>query len=177
MRNSNETSVSLRADEVDQNVVFSHPTILSLAKRITSLVRTTHQDLENPIERRVRNIHALLERYTSNIPSLPRSTFPPLGQETALVTGTTGALGSLILARLLEDNCVDKVWALNRSNPKRNLAQRQRDSFARHGIDTTLLDSSKLRLVEVDLCADLMGLDATLYAEVSHLRVNCLVDH
>lgn len=177
MRNSNETSVSRRADEVDQNVVFSHPTILSLAKHITSMVHTSHQDLETLIERRVRNIHALLERYTTNIPSPPHSASPPSGRETVLVTGTTGALGSLILARLLADNHVDKVWALNRSNSKRNLAQRQRDSFGRHGIDMTLLDSGKLRLVEVDLCADLMGLDATLYAEVSHLGVSYLVDH
>lgn len=170
MRNSNDTSVSYRADDVDQNIVFSHPTILSLATHIASLVHITHRSLENPSERRVRNIHALLERYTSNIPSRPPSMSSPPVRETVLITGTTGALGSLILSQFLADDRVDKVWALNRSNPKRNLQQRQRDSFTRHGMDSAMLNNDKLRLVEVDLCADLMGLDDTLYSEV-----NCLV--
>ncbi|KAL0580014.1 hypothetical protein V5O48_002017 [Marasmius crinis-equi] len=83
-----------------------------------------------------------------------------------ILTGTTGKLGSMLLADLISDDGVGRVYALNRGH-KHPLRARQREAFREKGIDERLLDSGKLRL----LVGDVMqkgdfGLPSELFQEM-----------
>ncbi|KAG8701412.1 hypothetical protein FRC08_004090, partial [Ceratobasidium sp. 394] len=77
---------------------------------------------------------------------------------------TTGALGSHILAQLLENERVEKVWALNRKS-KETFA-RQSSSFEDKGLDVELLKSEKLALLDADLENQNLGLEVEVYDEI-----------
>ncbi|KAG8686616.1 hypothetical protein FRC09_014024 [Ceratobasidium sp. 395] len=112
------------------------------------------------------SIHAMIARYNCGWKIPPKhlkSRVPPLG-ERVVVTGTTGALGSYLLAHLLENDRVEKVWAMNRRS--REVEQRQRASFIDKGLDVGLLKSNKLVLVEANLEAEDLGMKAELFDEI-----------
>lgn len=87
-------------------------------------------------------------------------------KERVVVTGTTGALGSYILAALLENDNVETVWALNRKSTE-TLIKRQQAAFEDKMLDLSLLYSIKLVMLEVDLEDAKLGLRENAYQEVS----------
>ena len=83
--------------------------------------------------------------------------------EVVLLTGTTGWLGSLVLAELLRSN-VERVYAVNRRGTR--LFDRQVQAFKERDIDVSLASSEKLILLEADLTKEDFGVDKTLFNEV-----------
>ncbi|KAJ6465896.1 putative polyketide synthase [Mycena vitilis] len=101
----------------------------------------------------------IFARYESPITIDP----PPSTGRTFLLTGTTGALGCHILARLLEDNDVVVVYALNRKDRTGiSLLERQTKAFTNQGLSSAFGHSPKLILVEGELGDENFGLSATL---------------
>ena len=88
-----------------------------------------------------------------------------LAKERVVVTGTTGALGSYILAALLENDSVETVWALNRKS-KEGLMDRQKTSFVDKMLDLSLLKSPKLVMLEGDIEHVGLGLREEVYHRV-----------
>ena len=90
------------------------------------------------------------------------------GDHVVVLTGSTGGLGSYLLASLLQREDVSVVYAFNR--PSRGAAfsiqRRQKSSFEDRGLDATLLQSEKLVYVETDTSHDDLGLDRELYQKV-----------
>jgi len=90
------------------------------------------------------------------------------GDHVVVLTGSTGGLGSYLLASLLQREDVSVVYAFNR--PSRGAAfsiqRRQKSSFEDRGLDATLLQSEKLVYVETDTSHDVLGLDRELYQKV-----------
>lgn len=167
MRKSPDGAVSSRVNAIDHDIIFSHPTIVSLAAHVSSLVGTSVSVTVDPVEQQLEVMKKLIEKYTADIPTSPlvMAKEEPL-KETVLITGTTGALGSLMLAQLIADENIERVFAVNRSSKAKSLLERQREAFADKAIDLSLLDHEKLRLVESDLSASQLGLDDTRYHEV-----------
>lgn len=87
-------------------------------------------------------------------------------KERVVVTGTTGALGSYLLAMLLENDRVETVWALNRKSKEDHMA-RQKASFEEKMLDVSLLGRAKLMMLEWDLEDARLGLKEDVYQEVS----------
>ncbi|KAJ7363860.1 acyl transferase domain-containing protein [Mycena albidolilacea] len=83
------------------------------------------------------------------------------GLNTVVVTGTTGVLGAHVLQELLlrSDVCLDGAG--------RPLLMRQTHAFSRYGIDTSLLASSKLVLVESDLGSESWGIPSESRDQIS----------
>ncbi|KAL0566769.1 hypothetical protein V5O48_015232 [Marasmius crinis-equi] len=84
-----------------------------------------------------------------------------------LVTGTTGALGSNVLAEVLNDDSVSRIYALNRRHESVVLRERQRQAFFEQGLTGEQLDHRKLELLEGDLTQAHFGLDPGTFEEVS----------
>ncbi|KAG6896087.1 putative secondary metabolism biosynthetic enzyme [Termitomyces sp. T32_za158] len=80
-----------------------------------------------------------------------------------LLTGSTGHLGSQILAMLLNDPRVAKVYTYNRPSDTKHLLQRHLDKFDEIGLDVGLLKSEKLVLISGDAAEANLGLDQDLY--------------
>lgn len=85
--------------------------------------------------------------------------------EVVLLTGTTGRLGSHLLAQLLAKPSVTKVYALNRA-AKGSIAGRQHDAFVHWGLDEALLSGEKLVLAKADFSKSDLGIGEDLYNEV-----------
>jgi hypothetical protein len=130
--------------------------------------RLDSESLETTKETAVQSIKRTLRNY-DRAPALHvalESRFPPL--ERIVLTGTTGCLGSHLLAQLLAPDRMERVWALNRMS----LEERQRDSFAEKSLDAGLLDCPELALLESDLIGDKLGLSFDAYDEVHTLKHN-----
>ncbi|KAL0564613.1 hypothetical protein V5O48_017429 [Marasmius crinis-equi] len=98
-------------------------------------------------------------------------------RKVVVITGTTGTLGSCLLADLISDDSVSRVYALNRANKKQSLEARQRKAFQEKGLDEKLLDSGKVKMLVVDLLLekDHFGLSSEDFQEmksVTHIVHN-----
>ncbi|KAF8295666.1 acetyl-CoA synthetase-like protein [Clavulina sp. PMI_390] len=175
MRECGEPNISTVSADVDPSIVFTHPTIAALAKYLTDLVLPdagSAESARNLADVRIRDMMTLIEKYTSDLGSQPipsensHSFRPP--KETIVITGTTGTLGSYLLAQVLQDEKVERVWAINRSKLDDPLATRQQVSFEEKGLSGELLQHEKLRLVESDLGEPRLGLTESLYQEIAN---------
>jgi len=90
------------------------------------------------------------------------------GPHVVVLTGSTGGLGSYLLASLIQRQDVAVVYAFNRpsSGAGSSVQQRQKSSFQDRGLDVTLLQSEKLVYVETDTSRDGLGLEKELYEKV-----------
>ncbi len=121
----------------------------------------------------VDTIESLLDIYTPMISSTIRNigaSPTPRTQDTGavLLTGSTGALGSFILAKLIICPEVDVIYCLSRvSGSSKSLLDRHYDIFDRQALDKGLLTSVKVRLLPADLTIADLGLGRNILTEVS----------
>lgn len=117
------------------------------------------------MEHHVVEMHALVDKYGQDFPRhTPRTAAP--SQETVLVTGTTGGLGTALLAALVDNPTVQRVYALNRRRDV-PLAERQRGVLVERGYDADrILGSDKVVLIETSLEEERLGLQPAVYDEV-----------
>ena len=120
---------------------------------------------------------ALLEKYTAGLDAIGSERKENVGHaiylrgnllETVLVTGTTGRLGSHLLAQLLARPDVVRVYALNRQplGSAKSLEVRSREAFKLWGLDESLLSDRKLLLLECNLAKSRLGIEHAVYEEV-----------
>ncbi len=122
----------------------------------------------------------MVEKYTSNFRSHTSSS--PKNQidgDVVLLTGSTGALGANILAKLAESPDVFRVYAFNRKAADgTSLYQRQATALADRGLDAGILGGGRVVLVEGDLGEAGLGINQELYQEVSYIVFcRCCADH
>lgn len=114
-----------------------------------------------------RLMREMVQEFTTNFPThVATQRIPEL--ERIVVTGTTGSLGSHILANLLQTPSVERVYALNRPSEKgsKSLLDRQTRAFREHGLPLELLESPKLRLLESNTSASMLGLPLSTFEEI-----------
>jgi thioester reductase-like protein len=112
----------------------------------------------------------MIQKYTQDWPvHRPRSTAVPghesSSNEVILLTGSTGGLGSQILAQLVAMPSVSRVYAFNRPSQK-SLYDRHLESFVDRGNDISLLQSDKIVYVEGDTSVVGFNIKSELYNEV-----------
>ncbi|KAG8877546.1 hypothetical protein FRB98_006666, partial [Tulasnella sp. 332] len=162
--------------------VFAHPTIQSLSSAISSIASAsqdsggppTPQELDDPVRSHVEAMEAAIRQYTTNLPvhRPDEAAYPSPrdGQEVVVLTGSTGGLGSHLLAQLIQMDSVVKVYALNRKSPGQSLAERQTAVLSERlgNVEeaSTIVRSPKLRLVEAVLEAENLGVDKGLFKEI-----------
>ncbi|KZO93861.1 acetyl-CoA synthetase-like protein [Calocera viscosa TUFC12733] len=160
-----EGKSDIAATSVPHNLVFGYPTVKRLVGYMAKTVAAVmgHQisdDEDTPTA--IEGMYAMIEKYAGDFP-MHNSV---ASGEIVLLTGSTGTLGTYLLQRLLQDERVERVYAVNRGNTKHDLLARQRHAFADRGLDTSLLESTKLRLIESDVASDNLGFSPELFQEV-----------
>ncbi|KAJ7185924.1 hypothetical protein C8R46DRAFT_388493 [Mycena filopes] len=145
-------SAQLDTRQNTHNFVYDHPSVSRLAQFLCRVVSGGQEDDEASATAKCQAMHAMVEKYTQDFPvHAGTQEFPLLTAKVVLVTGTTGELGCYLLARLLEDKNVVQVYALNRaSSLEEGLHGRQVRALRERGLDTNILDSPKLSLLEGD---------------------------
>ncbi|KAL1743883.1 hypothetical protein HDZ31DRAFT_39972 [Schizophyllum fasciatum] len=194
---------ALRADpataplvpRVPPNVVYEHPSVASLAAFLSARVRKEDSAFAQGDGAPAAATTALAAELSADLPGyagpgeLPqyvaapaRALRLPVG---VLITGTTGNLGADLLARLLVDERVGRVYAVERRGKEGEGAEkedggarvraRQRARFADKGLELGLLRSAKLVSLEGDVCAPAFGQSVEVYKEM--LRTVSLIFH
>ncbi|KAF9561175.1 NAD(P)-binding protein [Agrocybe pediades] len=104
---------------------------------------------------------------------------PTSTRDVVLVTGTTGSIGSLLLAELVHDPSVSRVYAVNRPHQDGSsmLADRQKKALLGKGLDVeNILSSNKVRLIEADISLSGWAVPENVYTElrrsVTHILHN-----
>lgn len=152
--------------------VYEYPSIERMATFLCRAVTNPEAALGAGPRERGQELQGLVEKYTETFPARPAvdvSGPSLLAGDTYLLTGTTGCLGSNMLAQLLASPAVIRVYALNRPSRSSTLEARQRSAFEKRGLDTSLLSSKKLVYLEGDLNAPNLALNDRLYGEVREI--------
>lgn len=148
------------------NFVYQHPSINVLSTFISDHAGSSvQQSGESNNEERLAAMYSILDKYSmdfqKHVPTVHRPS-----EDVVLVTGTTGGLGTALLAALVEDPKVQRVYAVNRHGGA-PLAERQRQVLIQRGYDADrVMSSDKVILVETDMDGDNFGFSPDLYDEV-----------
>ena len=145
--------------------MFSYPTIKSLAEAVCALVDPSY---EGPTTVDLgQQIQDMIDKYGADIPVAkhPRSSGIKFGA-VVLLTGTTGNIGSHILASLLADGRVAKVYAMNRGTSIEQVIERQRAAFEDRGLPVNLLDNGRFVPATGSLGQERFGLSRGEFDEV-----------
>ncbi|KAF8890512.1 hypothetical protein CPB84DRAFT_1784727 [Gymnopilus junonius] len=156
------------------NFVYDHPTVSSMGTFIYALATGTGSDTPVSTERRAAAMKAVVEKYTSSgFPSY-RGVSVANGNghvhgDVVLVTGTTGALGTYLLAELVQNPDVSRIYALNRPSASSalDITERQKKALLGRGLKPSAVQgSNKVRLIEADLAIPGFGIASQLYEEM-----------
>ncbi|KZS89139.1 acetyl-CoA synthetase-like protein [Sistotremastrum niveocremeum HHB9708] len=152
--------------KLPRNVIYTYPTIQALAEFLSAHLDPSSVTHDISAHDKVRDT---VKKYSRGF----RHRVFEAGSAVA-VTGTTGSVGSFLVAQLLADPTVRIVYCLNRKSSKDN-AKRQFESFKDRGLDLKLFDNvpKRLRFFDVDLSNPKLGLPQAEYEElrdnVTHL--------
>ncbi|KIY47770.1 hypothetical protein FISHEDRAFT_44661, partial [Fistulina hepatica ATCC 64428] len=143
---------------------------MTLTDLLTAIQKAEQNpDLQELSSNRLKTIQSMVDKYVAQLPDDQDTDqydgYAVFEGKCVLVTGTTGALGSYVLGALSSDASISKVYALNRTGED-PLFERQKAALEARGIDPNILHD-RIILLEVDYAADMLGLSASLYAELA----------
>ncbi|OSX58824.1 hypothetical protein POSPLADRAFT_1151619 [Postia placenta MAD-698-R-SB12] len=155
---------------IGDSFVYDHPTISSLAAFASSVAQGTHDSATagTTASARIMSMRAMLAKYAADFPARPQTLLPSQPERDAVfVTGTTGSLGCHLLALLVADPKVGRVYAFNRpAKTQTHLRERQKSALVDRGLDAGIVDSEKVMLLEGSLTAEHWGLEKSAYEEI-----------
>lgn len=86
-------------------------------------------------------------------------------EDVVVITGTTGAIGSNVLAELAKSSNVSKIYALTRKTAIASIV-RQKEALESRGLNPALVDGVKVVVVDADLGRPGLGLAAEVLEQV-----------
>ncbi|KAL1881253.1 putative secondary metabolism biosynthetic enzyme [Diaporthe australafricana] len=146
---------------VGSNVIFEYPNVELLAKHLQSLRTGVTQEADDELSAMAQ----LIEKYSDFVAREP-GTIQPDG-ESVLLTGATGSLGVNILAQLVRQRTVKRVFCLVRASTKDAAKARVISTLESKDISSlTAEDISRVSFLPADLSKPSLGLDEESLNEV-----------
>jgi hypothetical protein len=168
LRSSDDPALRQAVQNISPNLIFEHPTVEQLAETLGAIVDPSlpsDQETLSGSTRAVETIREWIAKYTADLPSVNHTQgSAPGGIPTVLLTGSTGNIGSHILAYLLANKHVGKIYTLNR--PSTDPLERLKAAFVERGLPVELLADSRLVSLIGDVTSDNFALEASQYLEV-----------
>ncbi|PPQ80241.1 hypothetical protein CVT25_003501 [Psilocybe cyanescens] len=149
------------AELIAQSTIYNYPSIEKLTTFLLALIKDPESVLA--ATSKIDAIEEMIAKYNVGFQK-PTSSGAATDAASVLVTGTTGNLGSELLAALLRDSSVKRIYALNR--PSKDVRARHVERFEDRAFDSGLLSSDKLVFVEGDITQKNVGLEKDLYQEL-----------
>ena len=148
------TGIYVSPDALATRVIYTHPTPRKLARYLFSLVKCEKDAMAYGAADEEVAMRRQIERYTQDLPERRGDKAMPSDEnQTVLLTGSTGALGSYLLDFIRAEPGVRRVICLNRSE---NGRERQMRVSAVRGLST---DFHKVEFLHADLGQDKLGLN------------------
>ncbi|THH07788.1 hypothetical protein EW145_g3144 [Phellinidium pouzarii] len=139
------------ARKLSATFIYDHPTITALSEYLSGNVTGSSVSSLGSIEDKRRELQILVSRYTESFPEFkvaPADLRNEAAGDAVLLTGSTGSLGSNILAKLIEREGVSRVYAMTRpSSDGVPAKEKHMLAFAREGLDVGLLNNSKVKFL------------------------------
>ncbi|KXJ87112.1 male sterility protein [Microdochium bolleyi] len=161
MRSDIIKTVDVGGHRLSQTVVFDHPSVGQLSKYLFALSDNQETEQDGAIEDEMRNLINKYSRKPSTAAGAPAIS--------VVLTGATGSLGAHVLAKLVTDQTVDKVYCLVRAKSDDDAASRVRSSMLQrrvyHGL--SLPQRRKIFSLPSDLSREDLGLSAEKLREVT----------
>ena len=152
------------AQSVSQNFVFEHPTLHELAFATAGLIKSDTLDAGPTAEQQIAD---MIEKYTVDLPT-PICVAPHGGigamHAVVLLTGSTGNVGSQLLASMLANKKIAQIYTLNRASTQTH--DRQRAAFLERMLDSQLLEDPRLTQLVGEVTKENFGLVPEVYAKV-----------
>lgn len=171
LRKSSDPEVKKATARIPPNVIFEYPSIHQLSTFIVAIINDDGAGLQvDFVEQHTQAINAMIEKYSVGLSGPVDGVLPssPLTESAVvLLTGSTGSLGSFLLAELLKNSAVQRVFAFNRPSSSKTIEERQKSAFKERGLEIDLLNSNKLTYIEADASQQKCGLSPAQYEEVS----------
>lgn len=163
----------LNLGSIDSRLVYSAPSIGQMTEALIALVEKrngVHAEDTSTSSQRQRRMEEILLKYSKDIPSKPASNGSVNGSAahtkpwSVILTGTTGSLGSYLLATLesLPKSQVAKIFCLNRSADSQ---QRQKKLSLSRGLNASWEDG-RVEFLHADFSQPDFGLGAETYARL-----------
>ncbi|KAG6914129.1 putative NRPS-like protein biosynthetic cluster [Tephrocybe rancida] len=178
LRSSDSSSAQKAAEGLSQNLVYSYPIIRDLSAHIVFLLSSSQAEVAQSDEssRRASVIEEMIEKYSYDLSGAsPTTGSPQPSPAVILLTGSTGNLGSEILAALLKNAKVEHIYALNRhSQELLTTKERHLRRLEERGLATELLNTGKVSYLIGDTTQSNLGLSHGQYSELSR-SVNIII--
>ncbi|EED22651.1 polyketide synthase, putative [Talaromyces stipitatus ATCC 10500] len=128
-----------------------------------------HEAPKTDIGAREAAVNKYLQKAVSGFTAVPISytPYPVLLNQGVLVTGSTGSLGSHLVAHLANLSSVKTVFCVNRVS-RSDALKRQQDALLSRGISLTPEALSKLVVIETDTHKPFLGLQRDSYDRIVH---------
>ena len=168
--NALRNTTKLNTRGISANLVYQNPTVSALGKFIHELTST---GVSRQLNNTVNEMKDLTDKYTKDFPAhKPAEGVEPQGK-VVLVTGTTGAIGSNTLAELHKSPDVTRIVVLARKSTT-PISVRQRKALDDRGLDPSIVDSSKITLLEGDPALPGFGLEDDVLSELKSTLTDIL---
>ncbi|KAK0610810.1 hypothetical protein B0T14DRAFT_593567 [Immersiella caudata] len=151
--------IEIDASAVATRVIYGNPTVKRLAEYLFAVVQSGGKDATSIDElQEMRSMQALFQKYTRDMKSGDMNKPPPADDDqTIVITGSTGALGSYMLHFAAACPRVRRTVCLNRSEDGKS---RQTRESSKRGLST---DFSKVEFYHADMSRSDLGLGKDVY--------------
>ncbi|KAJ4394897.1 hypothetical protein N0V93_004117 [Gnomoniopsis smithogilvyi] len=153
----------LNRPDLGLSTIYSNPTLSQLAKAV-SLQSYSSDDDVSLMESLLRTYNGLIRQIPKPASEQPAEHLMHDGPTTAILTGSTGTIGTFLLYALLNRSSIKHVICLNRSEDGGRAAQKAR--FAAAGLEVDELGGRRVTYLHADLSQPLLGLDKARYLEL-----------
>ena len=149
---------------VSLNTIFEKPSISQLVSAFDQSSPSKSDSSLSSTQAMKRMISKLESEFNSWAPRSENFSYPTTDNETILITGCTGSLGTALLDALSVSSHVAKVYAMVRGP---NHHERLKDSLQKRGIDPGILNGGRIQVLNFSMQDPLLGLDIDTYYTLS----------
>lgn len=159
---TNALNKAIRGANLTAPVIYSNPSVKQVAEILSQNGNAVRGKTDNALTREEK-MDRMVRKYTTDMVRKrgSRDTSEHPSKRIMVITGTTGSLGTHMLAQVLKDPTVEKVYCLNRSD---NAADRQKETFSKFYSGS--MDLSKAEFLKTDFSQDKFGLSDETYAHL-----------
>ncbi|KAI1125544.1 hypothetical protein F5Y10DRAFT_294522 [Nemania abortiva] len=155
---------------IKNQLIYKEATISRIASAISAILSSPDGVEEHAASTDQKTLDQLLQTYEHKLQAVVRkdTTHPtqnPLNGHTVVLTGSTGSIGSYILASLIARKDVKKIFCLNRGS---DAPLKQAASFKSRGLPDMGADTSRVVFLQAALHEQHLGLPKDVYATLLH---------
>ncbi|KAI1266129.1 hypothetical protein F5Y18DRAFT_382538 [Xylariaceae sp. FL1019] len=146
---------------VSSRTIYLHSNITALSQLLCEFLNTGSVPVDDVDSEQIRTINELVTKFSDNLPARRRETEGAASQSslTVVLVGSTGYLGSYMVAEMLRDSAITRIYCLNRS-----INAQERQEAALSEISTDFKPHlGKLHYMHITIGNPKLGLSAADY--------------